>query len=58
MKPAHTFTNARRLSPLELAHEAEISLENRDRYCRQSAATRDNAPAPLPPAAPLPETQH
>lgn len=48
MNVAAVFTNAHRLSPVEEAREAQLSLESRELYRQQSAQTRDNAPAPFP----------
>lgn len=46
------FSNAHRLSPVEEAREALLSLESRELYRQQSAQTRDNAPAPFPKPTP------
>ncbi len=62
MKPAHIFNPhlisrmAKRtvpgepasLTPEELQHDELLRFENRDRYCAQSAASRDGHVADLP----------
>ncbi|KLI99280.1 hypothetical protein [Luteimonas sp. FCS-9] len=43
------FSHPLRLSPAEIQRETWLSLENRERYHRQSANTLVNALASLPP---------
>lgn len=47
------YTDPLRLTPQERLYDDLLRFENRERYLAQSAATFDNARAPIPPRAAL-----